>query len=182
MVKMTIKEFLILDVSDEQLIRNPAIQELCNCNYYDKNGCPNYNKDYFKPYVKGFEYISPCPPHAHMIDQIAECPWTLVCAVCDFKQYLDDMKEKHKNWSDRQLRNVLYWQGSVKARLRKKTEEAISEDTTKIYFDRPEAHGVNVFQTMKYLGYELEFRPKKTLYMINLIACKKGNKRQRLNW
>lgn len=81
--------------------------------------------------------------------------WYAVVETFDLKAHAERMKAKHPNWSDRQCRNPLYWQGTVRASLRDKTVIMAGD----IVLDIPEANGVNVFETMARAGVILECKP-----------------------
>jgi len=54
-------------------------------------------------------------------------------------------------------RNLLYWQGGVRSRLKKKTYAKYRQGD--IVLEIPEAHGIDVFKTMALFGIELERNP-----------------------
>lgn len=81
--------------------------------------------------------------------------WFAVVETFDLKTHAEKMKEKHPGWSDRQCRNPLYWQGAVRANLRKKCLLCDGD----ILLDIPEANGINIFETMAKVGVILEKRP-----------------------
>jgi len=112
-----------------------------------------------------------------MIDDIADPPWTFVCAVCNFEGYREEMKKLHPGWSGRQLRNPLYWQGNIRKRLNAYTEEILDKETF-FYTHVPEGYGVNVIETLENLGYEIPRQPEETVWKVNLIARKKSIRAQ----
>ena len=73
----------------------------------------------------------------------------------DLKAHAAKMLKKLPDWSDRQCRNPLYWQGGVRSRLRKKAN-ALNGD---IVLDIPEACGIDVFLTVAEVGIVLERKP-----------------------
>ena len=85
------------------------------------------------------------------------------------------MRAKHPDWSKRQLECLLYWQGTA----RKKQKEQIEifkkwiNDEEYIITTVPEAMGVNVTETMKRIGIELEWPPINVAYQIALAGFKK---------
>lgn len=94
---------------------------------YDRHpkGCPNYNKEL-------------CPPHSPYFKKEVDNykHFYLVYIIFDFKEYKNLRREKHKEWSERQLGNRRHWQNSVKKLLK--------EEVLRIY-------GLNRQNIRKYL-------------------------------
>lgn len=109
---------------------------------------------------------SPYPGHPHGCPNFPQCirarpdfsmiadkyHWIAVMEVFDLQAHSEKMKLKHPTWTDRQCRNPLYWQGSVRSNLHKKAESFYGD----ILLDIPEACGVDVFETMLDAGVILE--------------------------
>lgn len=87
--------------------------------------------------------------------------WYAIVEEFDLKSHAAMMKTKHPDWSERQCRNPLYWQGGVKKRLREKAYQLDPNlhEWGHIYLPIPEAHGVNVFDTMTKAGIVLDRKP-----------------------
>lgn len=140
----------------------PSVRNLCVRPYPNhKKGCPNYGKK------KG------CPPDVPMFDSVCDIskPVYAIYEVFDFKGHVEWMKERHPKWSKRQLECCLYWQGGVRKRL--KIGIRLFHGTMlglkgREYFvtDAPEAMGVDVTETMKKVGIELEWPPVNVVYKI----------------
>jgi predicted metal-binding protein len=133
---------------------------LCRHPYPDHpKGCPNFGKK------KG------CPPQ-QLFNKVFNVRKTCLAIVNTFPigQHIQKMKEKHPDWSDRQLRCCLYWQGSARKQLREKVREfeAIYPEYTVSHC--PEAMGVNLTATMKEAGVEIEWPPQKLAYQIALAG------------
>lgn len=116
-------------------------------------GCPNFPK---------------CPKQfPDFVNIMDKYNWFAVVETFDLKQHAENMKVKHPYMSERQCRNPLYWQGSVRKRLRDKACDAASDfnhfghsiKNNNIILTIPEACGVNVFETMANVGIVLERRP-----------------------
>jgi len=119
-------------------------------------GCPNFKKG--------------CTTQRPDFKEIADIyDWYAVIEEFDLKTHAAKMKEKHPSWSDRQCRNPLYWQGHIRAELRKKCIILLKED---ILLDIPEACGINVFETMAGVGVILERKPD-TVRKVMIIGRKK---------
>lgn len=108
-----------------------------------KNGCPNFpacmkNRADFKLFENKYN-------------------WYAVVEEFDLKFHADKMKAKHPEWSERQCRCLLYWQGGVRKRLKEKAETAFAGYN--LILTIPEAHGINVFETMAKVGIIIDKHP-----------------------
>lgn len=119
-----------------------------------KRGCPNYNKK------------KDCPPNAQLFDSVFNIskPIYAIYNVFNFKRHVERMRDKHPDWSKRQLECCLYWQPTARKELKKKIglfQGAMLGITSRehIVTDKPEAMGVNVTGTMRKVGIELEWPP-----------------------
>lgn len=73
-----------------------------------KFGCPNFGK---KP---------DCPPLVPMFDEIFDItrPIYAIYIVFDLFSHVEKMKQRHPSWTETQLLNVLYWQGTARKKLK----------------------------------------------------------------
>ncbi len=130
-----------------------------------KEGCPNFNKS------------EECPPKVDTVEKIFDLNKDIffVVQLFDLKSHMDRMKIKHPNWSDAQLKNLLYWQGGVRKRLKEETEEFIQDinNGAMIYTLLPEAMGVMVIDTAQEHGIPIEKTPTDTIYKIALVGYPK---------
>ena len=117
-------------------------------------GCPNFNKK------------DTCPPLAPKVEDLINVLGETYAVVYtfDLKAHAEKMKKKHEHWSRRQCRNPLYWQNSVRSKLRKMSHNlAVVLNTISakkhIVLEIPEANGVNVFKTMAKTGVFLKSDP-----------------------
>jgi predicted metal-binding protein len=138
--------------------------ELCKMPYYDKpDGCPNYGK---RP---------DCPPNTPFFDEVYDTDDVIfVGCQFDFKNYLEGMKQKHPTWSDRQLRNVIYWQGQAKKVLTAEIEKRLPYFRGFQICFNPEAMGVSIAETCRRMGVNLEFPPINKVWKIALLAKTKN--------
>ena len=84
-------------------------------------------------------------------------------------------KKAPKEWTDRQCRCVLYWQGGVRSRLFKKAEKLLEElggPEGGMILTIPEANGVNVYATMAKHGLYLKANPN-YVYKIMLVGIER---------
>lgn len=123
-----------------------------------KKGCPNYGK---KP---------DCPPNVPMFDKVFDInkPIYAIFSTYDLHSHTEKMRKLHPNWTETQLLNVLYWQGTA----RKMLKESISK-FNQIYKDKgyfsttsPEAMGVDVTKTLQNAGIQLEWPARDTVYKV----------------
>jgi hypothetical protein len=84
----------------------------------------------------------------------------------DLKTHVARMREKHPNWSDKQLYCCLYWQGTARKQLRHEIELFTLEHLDLKIVGIPEACGVNVTETMARAGFVLEWPPVDVAYQI----------------
>ena len=143
-----------------------SVRSLCTQPYYNHpKGCPNFNKR------------CTCPPTAPLLDDYFDLT-KRVLAVCihfNLAQHVEKMRAKHPKWSQRQCECCLYWQGSVKKKLKQELQYNIArvplfDNDRLISTDCPEAMGVNVTETMKTVGVILEWPPKKIVRKIAFIG------------
>ena len=149
---------------------DPSVRELCTRPYpLHKNGCPNFSKRV------------DCPPTVCLIGENIDltAPVYAVYNVYNFDKHVNKMRDKHPNWSDRQLRCCLYWQPTARKQLREKIEIFLQIKPGLAIILNPEAQGVNVTATMEKVGIRLEWPPEKVTYQIalagkKLTACQKN--------
>ena len=120
-------------------------------------GCPNYGK------------YGLCPPNAPMFDEIFDMNKDiyLIYIAYDLGAHMDKMKKRHPNWSERQLRNVLYWQPAAKKMHRDKIKDFLDKYAYLGFeVSTPEALGVDVTKTLGEIGIYLDWPPQKYTYRI----------------
>ena len=123
-----------------------------------------------------------CPPNAKKINLELYKQYYLVYAQFDFKKYKELRKKEKPDWSEKQIESVLYWQNSVKKRLKDYArKKGFLCDNIDFFgcgsgFNNSssmEAVGIHVFKTMELNGVQLEKNPKDTVYLVCLICFKK---------
>ena len=141
------------------MVIDKRAREWCKLPYPDHpKGCLNYGKR------------EDCPPQAPHIETFIDLtkPHYFVCQKFDLGAWANKMKEKHPEWSDRQARCCLYWQGHVRKLLRANIEKNLKHGM--IFTLCHEAMGVNVIKTAKQCGLDISVRPKNFVYKIALIG------------
>lgn len=130
-----------IKLTDSKIIYNEQARsgEWC-CKEYSnhKYGCPNFPK---------------CINQRIDFNNVRfSYHWYAVIEEFNLQEHAEIMKTKHPKWTERQCRNLLYWQGSV----RKKLKEKVIVLKGDIVLDIPEANGIHVFNTMENHGIGLE--------------------------
>ena len=77
----------------------PEVRALCRRPYYGHpKGCPNWAK---RP---------TCPPQAPLLPDVLELSQPVYCVwnAFDLAGHVSPLRERHPDWSERQLRCVLY--------------------------------------------------------------------------
>jgi len=166
------------DVRLVMLDREPG--ELCRLPYPNHpKGCPNYGKKDL------------CPPRCPKLEAAfrMDQPFHLVWMRFDIGSHARRMKALHPEWSERQCYCCLYWQGTVRSRLRDLEDCFLNTLYDDGYYGHPEcvatqcaeAMGVNLTETMKLnCDIELEWPPKETVYKISLIGTPTDEWRDKL--
>lgn len=134
-------------------------------------GCPNLGKRLT------------CPPQAALWTPkfLASRAWYAVWNVFPFGEHVEKMRVKHPEWTERQLANCLYWQGTARKQLVFEISAfaryfmicGLNPKTDVITSNIPEAHGVNVTATMKSIGIELEWPPRNVAYQVALAGIER---------
>lgn len=139
------------------------VRNLCTHPYCDHpSGCPNYGKR------------GSCPPHAPHVEKIFDLskPVYVIWNVFDFKAHLAKMERLHPDWSDRQKRCCLYWQGSARKVLRWEIEAFQAAHPGLYVTTCPEAMGVNVTETMWSIGQMLQWPPSTKAYQVAIAGTR----------
>lgn len=161
------------EISKEGIRITPKCFLWCKLPYRDhKYGCPNYGRDH-------------CPPHRELFDPDPYVKFRLVYAEFDFKTYKERMRKKHPDWSERQVANLLYWQGSVKKMLKNRIKTLDKNGlyllgcgsgfSMKFQRDVPsmEAVGIYVYGLLKQNDIPFEIKPRDKVVLVCLLCYKK---------
>lgn len=147
-----------------KVVCGKEIRGLCVRPYYKhKYGCPNLS------------IREDCPPRVPFFLDIYKPEVIIAAVIWDFKSYLESMKVRHPDWTDRQLRNPLYWQGYLRSMLKKHVGllgQSGKAENMEVIFN-PEAMGVNVTATCKQVGLNIEWPPRKYMHRVALFAKRK---------
>lgn len=147
-----------------------SVRGLCKSPYHNHpKGCPNWGKP-------------KCPPDMVKVEDYFDInqPMYFIWNEFDLGSHIEKMKEKHPDWSDYQLRCVLYWQPKARKQLKEKIIEFKKQHPECTVNACPEAMGVNVTETMKSIGIILDWPPKKTSYQIAIAGIKKNTTEEKI--
>ena len=150
--------------SEVKLSIDYKMRALCFAPYPNHpKGCPNFGKK------KG------CPPQAPLVENYLDLskPTYAIWNIYDFKSHTDKMRAKHPNWSKRQVDCCLYWQPTARNSLKEEILIFKKEFPKLTIIKCPEAQGVNLTDTMKSIGHELEWPPETVTYQIAVAGEKK---------
>ena len=142
-------------------VLDPSVRGLC-CRPYDLHprGCPNFGQR------------ATCPPQASLFFSVYDAarPVWAVVNEFDLGAHVERMRGAHPDWSDRQLRCVLYWQGGARAQLARMLAAALRAMPGTRAETCPEAMGVDVTATLAAEGIALEWPPVRIARQVALIA------------
>lgn len=139
------------------------LRKLCAQPYPGHNkGCPNVGK------------CDRCPPSAPLFWRFFDVQGPVYAIINEFdiKSHMARMAASNPGWSEAQQRCCLYWQPRARKQLQEKIAIAQSEE----FFSGltvttcPEGMGVNVTETLRLIGIELEWPPVKVARQIALMA------------
>jgi predicted metal-binding protein len=145
------------------IVIDHTVRSLCREPYpLHPRGCPNFGK---KP---------TCPPHAPRFEDTYDLSKPAYCVVNEFDlgAHITAMRKRHPDWSSRQLRCCLYWQGTARKRLEQGIAAALLDPKlTGLVAERsPEAMGVDVTATLRGAGIELEWPPERIARQVAILA------------
>lgn len=101
---------------------------------------------------------SGCPPLVLYVEEILDLgrPIYLVLQEFDLVGYVEGRRKLFPDWTEAQLRNVLYWQNGNLVALRRRVDSEHRLLRTGTALIKPEANGVNVYRTAEASGLRLE--------------------------
>jgi len=88
----------------------------------------------------------------------------------NYGAYIVRMTARHPGWTEAQLKNVLYWQGTVRKMNRAEVRDYLKDHPEMMALYCPEATGVNITETMKNAGVVLEWPPVKVARVVTLVG------------
>jgi predicted metal-binding protein len=147
-------------------VLDPKVRGMCRLPYEGHpRGCPNYGR------------VDRCPPKVAHLDEVYDLgsPFYAVWSTFALGEHAAKMRERHPGWSDRQLRCVLYWQGTARRRLREEVAAFRRErpEVDWLVETTPEAMGLEVGKTVAQVGVALPWPPAELVYHVALAGKKK---------
>jgi len=150
---------MTITVGQVEPVVDYSIRKVCKQRYANHpHGCPNWKKR------------STCPPKAPSLHKVFDLqqPFYAIVNAYPFGEHMAKMKERHPGWTDRQVRNPLYWQGTARKQLKQGINDFLHDHLTYIVIRCPEACGVLITKTVAPLGIELSWPPQETAYQVAL--------------
>jgi len=141
------------------------VRDYCLLPYPDHpKGCPNYGKS------------DRCPPIIGYFDEIYDLsqPIYAIVGEYDLKSHVDNLRLKHNNWSERQLRCVLYWQKTARKLLREEVNDWLIYNPQFTPTQCPEAMGLNVIKTLNTVNVKLQFPPIDIVHLVVICGILKN--------
>ncbi|MBI5148232.1 hypothetical protein HZA33_00980 [Candidatus Pacearchaeota archaeon] len=150
---------MIVKINPKAIPFKTEIQAFCTYSYPDHpKGCPNYGKK------------ECCPPNQQLIDKVLDYSREAYVIYTEFniEEHATRMKEKHPNWTEKQIYSSQYWQSKA-TKMHKEEEERAKQEygLTKI-LSCPEANGVNVDALMKKIKAKLEWPPRNLVRLVSI--------------
>ena len=152
---------IVQPVCDYKLIRSLCYRPYPN----HPRGCPNFGKR------------AMCPPEAPALHEVVDLDrdvWAVWNAY-PLGRHMAKMLKRHPQWTDRQLRNPLYWQGTARKELRAHIKDFLvwarrQTDPPSCVVSCPEACGCNLTATMQQIDIRLDWPPMTIAYQIVLVG------------
>jgi predicted metal-binding protein len=123
-------------------------------------GCPNFGK------------IDRCPPRAPLWFDVYDRfePCFAIYTLFEISLHVAKMSERHPDWSERQVRNCLYWQGTARKDLKQQLLKFYLTHPEYEFETTPEAMGINVTATMAAAGVTIEWPPRSFVTLVALAG------------
>jgi hypothetical protein len=150
---------MIVELVPETLVIHKKFQDICIRPYPGhRKGCPNYGKK------------EGCPPNQPLIHEVFDFKKPAFVIYTDFEIGLHaaEMKRRHPAWTERQLYNCLYWQPRARKIHHAEEERALRSFMMERIERCPEAKGLNITETMRTLGVELEWPPRTITRIVSI--------------
>lgn len=135
----------------QTVVLDPKMRGLCRLPYpLHPKGCPNFN------------HKEGCPPACPTFDQrvCLSSPVFAIVNEFDLAAHVEKMRAANPKWSQRQLECCLYWQPTARKQLASEIKRFLWQHAGYIADPCPEAGGVNVTETLRRAGVELEWPPR----------------------
>jgi predicted metal-binding protein len=129
-------------------------------------GCPNFGKK------------KTCPPKAPFFEKYFDMDksFYLIINRFDLRAHVNKLRASHPDWSERQLKCCLYWQGTARKDLKVAIKEFLNIHSGYHVSMSPEAMGLDVTETLRNIGIILEWPPENFVYQVALAGVKRKEK------
>lgn len=143
------------------VVIEPRMRGMCKLPYpLHPKGCPNFN------------HKAGCPPRCLMFGERFDlsAPVYAIINEFDLAAHVARMRASNPAWSTRQLECCLYWQPTARKQLGAEIKRFQMEHAGYTVDTCPEAGGVNVTETLRRIGIELEWPPKRVVRQVALAG------------
>ena len=124
-------------------------------------GCVNFNKRVG------------CPPNSKFFGDLISAPFFLVAQEFDLSEQVEILNKKESNLEDKRAFCLDYYRGSFSKKIKEEAEAFLESRNQDLFLlERPEANGVDIFNTCKNVGILLERDPKRKFWKVILIGKK----------
>ncbi len=144
-----------------KLVIEPRVRGMCRLPYPGHpKGCPNFN------------HKQGCPPACRLFAERFDLQQPVFAIVNEFDlaAHVARMRASHPGWSQRQLECCLYWQPAARKDLAFKIRQFLFGHPGYTADTCPEAGGVNVTETLRQVGVELEWPPKRIVRQVAIAG------------
>jgi len=144
-----------------EVVIDRKMQGMCRLSYPNHpRGCPN------------FDHKRGCPPAVPLFSEVFDLSKPVYAIVNSFNlaEHVSRMKAAHPHWTDRQLACCLYWQPTARNQLKAEIARFRSGHQEYTVDTCPEAKGVNVTETLRRAGIELEWPPVQCVRQVALAG------------
>lgn len=149
----------ILELSE--VVIQPVMRGMCRKPYPNHpHGCPNFN------------HKAGCPPNTPLFSEVIDLtkPVFAIVNEFDFGAHVAKMKAAHPQWTERQLTCCLYWQTTARKALKAGMQDFQRLHPEYTIDTCPEAKGVNITETLRKAGLELEWPPRNIARQVALAG------------
>ncbi len=144
-----------------EVVIEPRVRGMCRLPYpLHPKGCPN------------FSHKPGCPPACPIFSDRFDlsAPAFAVVNAFDLAAHVERMRAKHPDWTSRQLECCLYWQPTARRQLSAEVGLFLWKHAGYEVDACPEAGGVNVTETLRRAGVELEWPPRRIVRQVAIAA------------
>ena len=146
-----------------ELAVDPKVRALCARPYPNHpRGCPQPGN------------CPTCPPRGRLITDVLDLsqPTFVICTEFPLGEHVAKLKAKHPDWTQRQLACCLYWQPKARQNLLQAIKDFAKLHPSLFITASPEAMGVNVTETMRRAGVQLEWPPVARTYQVAVAGTR----------